>query len=87
MLVRGRILSQTTDGDIELGPETTVFLPLTFITGFFGQNFGWLVRHLDGFAAFAVYGIGGLVVPLALLFAWLKLRTPHARTAPAPYDT
>jgi magnesium transporter len=62
----------------------TVFLPLTFVTGFFGQNFGWLVRHLDGLAAFAVYGIGGLVVPLVLLFAWLRSRTPHARTAAVP---
>ena len=61
----------------------TVFLPLTFVTGFFGQNFGWLVRHQDSFAAFAAYGIGGLVVPLTLLFAWLKLRTPRARTAAA----
>src|SRR5262249_11995566 len=32
----------------------TLFLPLTFITGFFGQNFGWLVRHVDSFAAFVL---------------------------------
>ena len=62
----------------------TVFLPLTFVTGFFGQNFGWLVRHQDSFAAFVIYGIGGLVVPLALLAVWLRLRMPHASTAAAP---
>ena len=63
----------------------TVFLPLTFVTGFFGQNFGWLVRHQDSFAAFVIYGIGGLVVPLALLAVWLRLRRPHTRT-PAALD-
>jgi magnesium transporter len=62
----------------------TIFLPLTFITGFFGQNFAWLVGHISTDIAFIVYGLGGLLVPLALLFWWLRSRMPHADTgAPA----
>lgn len=51
---------------------STVFLPLTFITGFFGQNFGWLVSHIDGGWSFLILGIGGLIVPMIALRAWLK---------------
>ncbi len=58
----------------------TVFLPLTFVTGFFGQNFGWLVGGIHGFAAFFIYGIGGLILPLVLLFGWLRLRRLNANT-------
>jgi magnesium transporter len=57
---------------------STIFLPLTFVTGFFGQNFGWLVRNVGGFNEFLFYGIGGLVVPLTLLYTWLR-RSRSAR--------
>ena len=50
----------------------TIFLPLTFVTGFFGQNFGWLVNHIDSVGDFVVLGVGGMVVPCVALFAWFR---------------
>jgi magnesium transporter len=45
----------------------TIFLPLAFVTGFFGQNFSWLVKHIDSFGAFLVLGIGGVLVPVGMM--------------------
>jgi len=60
-------LSSVSNRLSELATRLTVFaaifLPLTFITGFFGMNFGWLIRHTDSFTAFLVLGIGGGLLP------------------------
>lgn len=55
----------------------TVFLPLTFVTGFFGQNFEWLVEHVEGPWAFWGLGIGLEVVAVALLYLWFRRREPR----------
>jgi magnesium transporter len=52
----------------------TIFLPLTFVTGFFGQNFAWLVRHIDSWEAFLILGIGGVIVPVLLMVWYFRAR-------------
>jgi len=52
----------------------TVFLPLTFITGFFGMNFKWLTSHDTSEATFVIWGVGTLVVSLVALAIFFKHR-------------
>jgi magnesium transporter len=50
----------------------TIFLPLTFLTGFFGQNFGWLVGHIGSARAFFVLGVGGMLVSIVLASIYVR---------------
>jgi magnesium transporter len=50
----------------------SVFLPLTFLTGFFGMNFGWLVSRIAGFEAFAI-GLSVMLVSIVFQL-WLFRR-------------
>jgi magnesium transporter len=56
----------------------TVFLPLTFATGFFGMNFGWMVNHIDSAESFLILGVGGMILPL-IAVAVLLLRAGYLR--------
>ena len=52
----------------------TLFVVWTLITGFFGQNFPFLVNHIGGRAHFLIFGVGGLVIPtvIAGTLFWFK---------------
>jgi magnesium transporter len=59
-----------------LSVVATFFVVWTLITGFFGQNFGWLVSSVGSRTDFLVFGVGGLVAPTVVLATvlWIKRR-------------
>jgi len=52
----------------------TIFMPLTFITGFFGQNFGWLVSHIESSKSFIGWGIGCEIVGVVALLGYFRYK-------------
>jgi magnesium transporter len=52
----------------------TLFVVWTLVTGFFGQNFAWLVDHVSTRNDFLLFGVGSLVIPTVILLTvfWIK---------------
>jgi Mg2+ and Co2+ transporter CorA len=71
-----------------------IFLPITFLTGFFGMNFTWIEKEIGGPAAFAILGVALPLVSVLGTSLWLARRhlvehrptrqdPPLSRKAPA----
>lgn len=58
---------------------TMIFLPITFLTGYFGMNFSWLDNQLNSYANWMALGVA---LPILLVLGCSALLAARGYTVP-----
>jgi magnesium transporter len=69
------VANRHADDQKQLTIIATIFLPLTFITGFFGMNFGYMTNELiETPLSFALFGVGLLIAATVAFIIYFRKR-------------
>jgi len=66
---------------------TIIFLPITFLTGYFGMNFQWIDNLIESDTAFLLLGVALPILLIALSVLWLVRRGYRVSLKPRSKST